>query len=593
MGLLRWLPGLVALLLPLMAAATAHADGEPLAACGAPATRIGVIQGSGSATQLIDAHVEVEAVVVADFRAGLGGFFLQDADADRDGDPNTSDGVFVSDQVAVESGQRVRLAARVTEADGTTELTDVSAFRTCPGERTASAVLLRFPLAARDELERYEGMRVDVTQTLTVTGNYTLARYGALELSAGGRLFQPSELAQPGAAANAAQARNELDRIVLDDGSGAFEPAPLPYVDALGTRRTGDTIARVSAILDQRFGDYRLQPTAAVTLTSSNPRPAVPHVPGRLRVASANLHNYFTTLRAGDARCGPSGTLECRGARTAAELARQRAKLIAELNALDADVIGLIELENDASKSAADLVAGLNDASAASTYAYVDTGTIGDGAIKVALLYRPAKLSSVGDYALLDSSVDARFDSTTNRPVLAQTFSELASGARFTVVVNHWKSKGGTCRGDPDRGDGQGNCDQARVAAAEAVALWLGAADDSGMLLIGDFNAYAQEDPLKVLENAGYRQLAPAHDADAYSFQYDGQFGSLDHAFANPALAPSVRGVAVWHINADEPPSAADDVDAGPARASDHDPLIIGLDLRAKAVCRAAAGQRL
>jgi predicted extracellular nuclease len=586
---LRWVPGLLAL--PLMAAVPAQA--EPLAACGAPATRIGTIQGSGSATQLIDARVEVEAVVVADFHAGLGGFFLQDADADRDGDPNTSDGVFVSSDVAVELGQRVRLAARVTEADGLTELTDASAIRSCPGERSASAVPLRFPLATRDELERYEGMRVEVTQTLTVTGNYTRARYGALELSANGRLFQPSELAQPGAPANSLQTQNQLQRILLDDGSGAFEPTPPPYLDALGTRRSGDTITGVSAILDQRFGDYRLQPTAAVTWTPRNPRPALPRVPGRLRVASANLHNYFVTLHSGDAGCGSSGTLECRGARTAAELTRQRAKLVAELSAIDADVVGLLELQNDASSSVADLVAGLNDASAASTYAYVDTGTIGSDAIKVALLYQPAKVSSVGDYALLDSSVDPRFDDTSHRPVLAQTFSELASGARFTVVVNHWKSKSGGCHGDPDTGDGQGPCNRARVAAAEAVALWLGAVDDSGLLLIGDFNAYAEEDPVKMLEGAGYHRLAPAHAADAYSFQYDAQFGSLDHAFASPALAPSVRGFAVWHINADEPPSAADDVNAGPARASDHDPLIIGLDLRAPTMCAAAAARRL
>ena len=584
----RWLPGLFALALPLMAAAPARADAAPLAACGEPATRIGVIQGSGSATPLAGAQVEVEAIVVADFRAGLGGFFLQDADADRDADPETSDGVFVAGAVAVDSGQRVRLAATVAESGELTELTDVSAIRACPGERTASAVPLRFPLAARDELERYEGMRVDVTQTLTVTGNATLARYGALELSANGRLFQPSELVPPGAAALSLQAGNDRNRILLDDGSGDFEPAPPPYLDALGTRRTGDTIAGVSAIVDQRSGDYRLQPTAAVTFAPRNPRPALARVPGRLRVASANLHNYFTTLHAGDARCGPSGALECRGARTAAELTRQRAKLVAELSAIDADVLGLIELENDASKSVADLAAGLNDASAASTYAYVDTGTIGTDAIKVALLYKPAKVSSVGDYALLDSSVDPRFDDTKNRPVLAQTFSELASGARFTVAVNHWKSKGGTCRGDPDRGDGQGPCNQARVAAAEAVALWLGAADDDGVLLIGDFNAYAREDPLEVLQSAGYRPLG----ADSYSFQYNAQFGSLDHALASPALVPSVRGATVWHINADEPPSAADDVNAGPARASDHDPLIIGLELRAPTVCRAAPGRR-
>jgi predicted extracellular nuclease len=569
----RWV---LAVALQLLAARSVQADG----ACGDPATRIGAIQGSANATQLAGARVEVEAVVTADFRDGLGGFFLQDADGERDGDPATSDGLFVFSSVAIEVGQRVRLAGTVAEHGELTELERVSVIGACPGDRSASPARLRFPLGARDQLERYEGMRVELTQTLTVTGNYDLPRYGALELSASGRLFQPTQVVPPGVAAVSQQDLNDRQRIVLDDGSSALDPPPR-YVDATGTRRTGDAVAGVSAILDQRFGDYRLQPTAAVAFAPGNPAPARPHVPGRLHVASANLHNYFTTLNDGAARCGPDGTLECRGARSSAELATQRAKLVAELSALDADVIGVLELENDASRSAADLIAGLNAALGTGTYAYVETGVIGSDAIKVALLYTPAKVSSVGEYELLCGGL--------TRPVLAQTFSELASGGRFTVVVNHWKSKSG-CSDDPDRGDGQGGCNRARLAAAEGVAAWLAGAGP--VLLIGDFNAYAMEDPLRSLEAADYRSLARRFDAQSYSFQYQAQFGSLDHALANEALLPSVRGFAVWHINADQPPSAANDITSGPARASDHDPLLVGLDLAAPLTCRAAAGRR-
>ena len=113
---------------------------------------------------------------------------------------------------------------------------------------------------------------------------------------------------------------------------------------------------------------------------------------------------------------------------------------------------------------------------------------------------------------------------------------------------------------------------------------------DADALLLGDLNAYLFEDPLTALKAAGYVSLLEERIGDAaYSFAFDGQRGSLDHALASPSLAPQVAGVAEWSINADEPqlldynleaPRDPDLFDASvPYRSSDHDPLIVGLDL--------------
>ena len=90
-------------------------------------------------------------------------------------------------------------------------------------------------------------------------------------------------------------------------------------------------------------------------------------------------------------------------------------------------------------------------------------------------------MTPVGAFKILNSSVDPRFIDTKSRPTLAQTFEVNATGARFTIAVNHLKSKGSDCNdvGDPDLLDGQGNCSQTRKAAAEALVDWL-ATDPTG-----------------------------------------------------------------------------------------------------------------
>ena len=261
---------------------------------------------------------------------------------------------------------------------------------------------------------------------------------------------------------------------------------------------------------------------------------------------------------------------------------------------MDADVVGLVEIENNANESLQMIVDALNTKIGSSDYAYLDTGTIHDDAIKTGFIYKTATVNPSGPFAILDSSVDSRFNDGRNRPSLAQSFRVNDSGAILTLIVNHLKSKGSACDvdGDPNRNDGQANCNKTRTSAAAAIGDWIATdptgSGDSDFLVFGDLNAHMFEDPLTALKSAGLVSLLEA-DAKSYSYLFDAQVGTMDHAVASASLAAQVVAVREWHINADEPPLLDYNLEHGrdpalfdpdsPYRTSDHDPIIVGLDL--------------
>ena len=322
----------------------------------------------------------IEGVVVGDFQGstGLNGYFVQEEDADADSDPLSSEGIFAfdPDAPALAAGDVVRVRGTVSEGFGLTQLTNVDAVVVCSSGASVTSSSLSLPVPSFASLEQFEGMLTTFGQELTATETFTLGRFGEVSLSADGRLYTPTQLVAPGAAAIALQAENDRRRIQLDDNSNVQNPPVVPYIGADNTLRIGDTVAGLTGVLSYGFGTYRVQPTTAVSFTRANPRPTgPPAVGGSLKVGGANVLNYFTTLDDGDPHCGPTGVLDCRGANTAEEFTRQRTKIIAGLKALDADVIGLTELENNATDvPIADLVEGLNAATAAGTYAFIATG---------------------------------------------------------------------------------------------------------------------------------------------------------------------------------------------------------------------------
>ncbi|MGC4075180.1 MAG: ExeM/NucH family extracellular endonuclease [Nibricoccus sp.] len=579
-----------------------------------PLKKVHEVQGSGTVSPLANTKVKLEGVVTGfvSSASGIDGFYLQEETTDQDGDPATSEGIYVyapgsALAATLTLGDVVTTSGTVTEFNGLTELTSLLNLAKIGTAPLPAVVTVSLPAASATALERYEGMRVVFPQTLTVTGNDGLGQYGELLLSAGGRLMTPTNVIDPNdspasgttstgtsnvAAVTAQQVANALASIVLDDASTVSFPAVTPYLTsanvATATRRTGDTVTGLAGVLSYRFNFYRVDPQAGapVVFANDNPRPLTPPSVGdaNIRVASANVLNYFLTL------AGSGG----RGADTDAERLRQRAKILAELTALNADVFGLMEIERRADNAAlADLVAGLNGILGAGTYAYINSSAIaGTDLIQVALLYKPGVVTPVGA-PITDTAPGA---SIHNRPPLAQTFSVNANSEKFTVVVNHLKSKGSGSGADADQGDGQGASNATRKQQAAMLAAFLSNPQatfgDPDVLIIGDLNSYAEEDPIDILRTAGFaNQLERFHPGGTYSYQFDSQFGYLDHALANASLAAQITGASEWHVNADEPAyydynqedktSAQQAINvATPFRASDHDPVVIGLKLQ-------------
>ena len=534
------------------------------------------------------------------------GYFLQDQNGD--GDPATSDGIFVfSNNTGVNVGDLVRITGTVTEYTPTgaarsyTEFKDLTASTKIGSGYSIAPTNLELPT----DLARVEGMLVRFTTPLTVNGNAYLGERGELTLSNGRREIPTNRYVPGSPEARELAAANAANLVVLDDNIFTT-PSTIPYLAADGTVRSGDTVTDLTGVID--FGAmggggaaFKLQPTLAPTFSRTNERPVAPTLAaGNVKVASANVLNFFTTFTNGgdaDGRTGQGCTVggttrasNCRGADNMAEYVRQRDKIVESLSAVNADVVGLMEIQNNGDTAASYLVAALNAKMGAGTYAVVPKpATTGTDAIRVAMIYKPGAVSLAGA-ALSDG------DAINNRPPMAQTF-KAANGAKFSLVVNHLKSKGscGGGAGNTDSGDGQGCWNATRVEQAARLRdyflpLVAGSANDSDILVVGDMNAYGHEDPIRLLNAAGYvneieRFVRPY--GIPYSYVFGAESGYLDHALASTSLSAQVAGVVEFHNNADEPEAIDYNLESGgddpyvknAYRASDHDPVVVSLNL--------------
>ncbi|CAN5668539.1 ExeM/NucH family extracellular endonuclease [soil metagenome] len=459
--------------------------------------------------------------------------------------------------------------------------------RTGPAPSAPAVAVLA---SAPDQWQDLVGQRVRISAPLTVSGNQRLVSDGVLVASFDGRLFTPTERALPGtpaAAVAAGNARRRLQLQIPSPTAGTTWPGGQPW-------RSGSVLAGVEGeVAVDAAGpvlrvDRPLQAQPAA-------RPPAPEVPGDVRLASLNLENLFN----GDGQGG--GFPTARGARTHAAYLHQRARLVATVQALRADVVALMELENDGEgpdSSLAQLVDALNAdggdwrfVPACATpcpqpQAPAALAALGEQPIRVGLIYRAGRVVAVGPAATL---AGGPFDARSRIP-LAQAF-RAGSGPVFTVVAVHFKSKG--CRdaagSELDQGDGQACWNPTRLESTTRLDAWLGTdptrSGSDLVAILGDINAYAMEDPVRHLRASGWRD-ALAGVAAPYTYVFDAQAGRLDHALLSPTLALRLAGAAVWHSNADEAPglhAPIDDPGHGPAspwRSSDHDPLLVGLRLR-------------
>ncbi|CAN5267619.1 ExeM/NucH family extracellular endonuclease [soil metagenome] len=574
---------------------------------------------------------------------GLNGFYLQTAATGgaSDATPGASDAVFVyspslgaAEYPAI--GSSIEVTGGVSEFAGSTEITATTSgiSAVTPALTSVTPLATAYPTteAAR---EANEGELLAPSDTFTVSNTYSTNQYAEIGLATGTKpLIQPTEVAdaQDTAAVAAVQADNLARGVVLDDAAsinfltGADKDTALPWLSKTKTVSVGARATFTSpVILEYRNSVWKFQPRSQVTgngstvatfsdVRAANEAPA--DVGGDVTLATFNVLNYFPTTgeefvadggscsyytdRAGnritDNQCTPDGP---RGAANSVNLERQQTKIVTAINKLDADVVSLEEIENsvkfgkDRDFALQALVNALNADAGAGTWAFAPSpqaadlpATSAQDVIRNAFIYRPAQVSLVGASQVLTGS--SAFSNA--RQPLAQAFKKAGAPDTdaFAVIVNHFKSKGsGT-----DDGTGQGLSNPDRVAQATDLTSFADSfATSRGtekVFLTGDFNAYSQEDPMQVLYNAGYTDLRATFDPDTATYSFSGLSGSLDHVLANDAALGDVTDADVWSINSGEAIAyeysrynynLTDFYSPDQFRASDHDPLVVGLDL--------------
>ena len=580
--------------------------GPVIGNCGDSATLISAVQGAGAASPEAGKTVVVEAVV-SRVTAFATGFYIQEEASDSDNNPATSEGIFVYNDAAVDYpsvGDKVRVIGKVEEYFTKTQIRRTG-LAACGTATPGQPVSVTLPIGNLNDWENLESMQVTFPQQLVVADHYNLGTYGELTL-APQRLFTPTNQFRPGTPeAVALASQNSRSKIVLDDLVNGKNPAniiyPAPGLNMNNPVRVGDAVnANLSGILDYSFSAWRLLPAGTVQFTANNLREEQPVMRnlGNLVVTSANVLNYFN----GDGQGG--GFPTSRGASTAVEFERQADKIVAALSAINADVVGLMEIENDgygSTSAIVDLVSRLNQRLGAGTYQFVQvpgSTALGTDAISVGMLYKPAKVTPLGNAVTTSAGVFG----FGNRQPLVQSFTQKSNNEVFTFAVNHFKSKGscpsGSSNPDRDLKDGQSCWNATRVQAATELTTWLATnptgSADKDVLIMGDLNAYAKEDPIHTLVGKGFVNLVEKFQGNrGYSYLFGGESGYLDHALASSTLSSQVTYAMEWHINADETTlfdynmedktaqQQADFYQPTAFRGSDHDPVVVELALKA------------
>ncbi|MGU5653878.1 ExeM/NucH family extracellular endonuclease [Aeromonas allosaccharophila] len=665
-------------------------------------TPIPTIQGTGSPSALATQTVtdkngnvtgkvspgtfNVRGIVTALGQSLTKGFYLTDPVGD--GNPATSDGIFVylSDKdfatkyADIKPGAELCLEAKVEEYYGGTQLKPT--FESGKARVQVTTQGLNVPTSVlqvnegeslAQAMNRYEGMRVrlDSSSDLHLTRNYGFdykVYRNNVELAHKTPLIKPTQIhVASSTEAVALATKNGSNRLVVESDNKAPDGV-LPWFPGWdadqGYLRLGDQLTGLEGVIVYNKDAFRLVVPSDITLTAGallrSPEEDRQDAPARLagsdlRIGSFNVLNYFTS----HSSIGGALNILCkdqadadnakgcnRGAKSQPEFEKQRTKIVNAITAMDADLLGLMEMENNGfeDKSALhNLVTRLNEQQkdASKHYAYVrlpvtaltDGKFFGGDAIMVAMIYRPALLTPSGDASVIKLpqqryTTGGVAKTAGQRDSLVQTFTLAKSKEPLTLVVNHLKSKGSGCYengdGKTEPADLQGKCTEFRVSAAkvlgEAVSKLPGQ-----VLLVGDFNSYAKEDPIRVLTDynpatserkivsashtfigdQSYEQLGREvtrsyglidlnvkfNKEKAISYSYDGELGTLDYALANPALASKVAGVADWHINSFE--SSLFEYGSqytgsllksdNPFSASDHDPIIVDLRLESDA----------
>lgn len=544
--------------------------------CAAPTTAIASIQGNRPVSPLLDQQLTIQGVVTL-LQNGQG-LYLEEPGSDHD--DSTSNAIFIQlSEIPnnIKPGSWISVRGEVTEIrkgrNSLTALTNISAISQCSSGQTLPLSDIALPLRGL-EREALEGMRIRPVGTLTVTDTYQLGR-GNFSLAGNGFQFVATEIMAPG---SEAENHTRLNRDFTLPATLPENTGGIPGQSLLLT--SGSSITDLTGVLlhDARGLRISIQSMS----TGAPPSFIAPDQAGdsNLRVVGMNLHNYFN----GDGRGGEFPTP--RGAKTAAEFDKQRARLGAAIRVLNPHVLAVMELENDGFgplSAAADFIVLAEQATGGSwRVARPTDDRIGTDKIAVGLFYRDDLLEAVGSARTLTGP-----EFRKSRQPLAQVFKQRdqsEKGAeKVLVVVNHLKSKG-SCPdtgADSNQKDGQGCWNPMRAASAAKMSAWVNSLAAStqtrNALILGDMNAYRQEDPIDAIRDAGFVELLDSAKGGAYSFVYFGQAGTLDYAFATAALQKRVQQAYIWHVNAALPANI--ELPQPWLRFSDHDPVVVDIRL--------------
>lgn len=574
--------------------------------CDSQVTRIHEVQGSNNTSPLVDQGVVIKGVVTGDFteKKSLGGFFVQELIPDNDS--NTSEGLFVRYDQSYSKpnvGDVVVINGLVSEQHQLTQVIQVKHVIQCQESVEIPApVLIKMPLT-QINLESLEGMLLGFSEPVVVSDTYNYLKFGEFKVSSE-LLLAPTAKFRPGKAANKHAEAIRKNQLLIDDGSLAEFPTPLPLghdaqhsISASNTLQLG-TPVQLTGIMHYAFGAYKIEPTSDIIFGQPIKNDDVQDVGGTLKVAGFNVQNYFTTIDEGGVQCGPLKNFSCRGADSLEEYHRQLKKLVAVINQANPDILGLQELENN-QQSIVSLTEALNQDSNETKWAYIETGALGEDVIQVGLIYQLKSVKPVGKYALLNQIADPAFKEDKNRIVVAQTFAD-NDQKLINVATVHFKSK--SCRDavgvNLDQNDGQGCYNATRTEVAGQLARWM-KSDPTGQqakvsVLVGDFNSYQQEDPIIELKEAGFINLADKYLPELnWTTSYQGRVGALDHILVNQKAFDHATGMVQWHINSiemrvfgynmeplSEDLKKPDDFyNQSPKSSSDHDWVMAGFEL--------------
>lgn len=523
-------------------------------------TKIYEIQGNGQSSTYEDQYVNTEGIVTLCLfgQNQINGFFIQDTIGDNN--TNTSDGIFVYGSQNVQEGDYISLTGKVLEYYDKTELSYISNLQIISSNNKIPYTYINFPedILNNYNYEQFEGMAICFNQTLHLVSNSNLQYSGTLVFSSK-RLRSPTDIALP--LSNLYYETldwNDIDYLYLDDASNYHYPTPIPFLDTNGTRRTGEKIDDLKAVLDYNGGEWKFYPTENLNFYGNQRSDISPEAPSSydLKICSFNLENYLN------------------------ESSLQKARVIKTLKAIDADIFGLCEVKQG-QQYIQSLVDSLNIALNSNVYSYINLQQLNSTYTCSQIIYKadivtpinsPNILNSVGPY---------------NRK-LSQVFSVNNTDFSFIFSINHLKAKSGIGTAlDNDQNDGQSVYNYTRTLEAQAIVDNLENLKENyntdKVIIMGDLNSCDREDPMEVFRNAGYENQVIRFDSTQYSYRYDYNVQFLDYVLANDEVYSFVQYATNWHINADEPSfldwENCDNSQNFLFRSSDHDPVIVFLNI--------------